>query len=222
MKLALLTLLFFPLSIVASEQPLRYHCDNGTVLDISFFADSSGRPQATLHFVDQNVTLPSVPSASGALYRAGDVRLHTKGDEAIFDDSRGNLRRCSRQIPPQPTPKADPASSTFIEIRGNVTYRTRLALPPGALLTLVVRDAARAKTPSVLIEQQYELNDAQVPIPFSLLVDRDLIGKKSRLTVSARIETGKRLRFVSEKPMVVTAPGEPLEIVLKTVRSTPH
>lgn len=218
----LLCCLALPLTTFASaaDAPQRYTCDNGSALDISFFDDSSGRPQASLQFADQTMILPAVPATVGTAYRSGDIRLQARGDDAIFEDGHGNLRRCSRQVGTPPPKPAPAAASTFIDITGNITYRTRIALPPGAILTLIVQDAARAKTPAaVLVERRYELNDAQVPIPFNLLVDRDLVGKKSRLTVTARIESGKRIRFVSDKPYPVTDQTVPLEIMLKTVGS---
>src|SRR5574343_847889 len=106
-----------PLCAIAAEERTPYACNNGSRLDISYSADADGRPQATLHFADEAVVLPQVPAASGSLYRNGDIRLHTKGDDAVFEDGKGNLRRCSRgAAPPRPVPAAQPAaSSSFVD-----------------------------------------------------------------------------------------------------------
>lgn len=217
MKLHYLPLLLLPLCAIADDEKIPYSCDNGSHIDISFLADISGRPQATLHFADQAVILPQVPAASGALYRSGDIRLHTKGDDAIIEDGKSNLRRCLRgNTPPasaqpaQPTPPA--AASSFMEVTGTVGYLSRIALPPGAILTIRIQAAGRT-----LVDQRYELNGTQVPIPFSATVDRDLIGKKARLAITARIDAGGQTRFISDKvyPAIKNHQPQPIDIVLK-------
>lgn len=224
MKLHYLLPLLLPLCAIASEERVPYTCDNGSRLDISFSADTSGRPQASLHFADEAVILPQVPAASGALYRSGDIRLHTKDESAVLEDGKGNLRRCTRGTvaPATPQPAPQPGASSFIDITGSVTYLTRIALPPGAILTVRIQDTSRAGAPArTLVEQRYELNGAQVPIPFSATVDKDLLGKKTRLTVTARIEAGGKLRFISDKAYPALKDGQPVpvEMVLKPVTS---
>ena len=215
MKLRYLLPLLFPLGAIADEARIPYACDNGSHLDISYSADADGRAQATLHFADEALTLPQVPSASGALYRSGNIRLHTKEDSAVIEDAKGNLRRCSRgAVPPaKPQPAPPAAVSSFIDITGSVTYLARIALPPDAILTIRIQDAARAGAPArTLVEQRYELNGAQVPIPFSATIDRDLIGKKTRLAVAARIEAGGKLRFISDKVYPALKDGQPIPV----------
>lgn len=222
--LLLLSLLFALPAQAAERQP--YACDNGSRLDISFAEDAEGRPQATLHFADEAMILPQVPAASGALYRKGDIRLHTRGDEAFFEDGKNNQRRCTRgTVPPAVAAVAQPAASSFIEIGGTVSYLARIALPPDAILIIRVLDTARAGAPArVLVEQRYELNGAQVPIPFSATIDRDLIGKKARLSVNARIEQQGKLRFISDRAYPPLKDGQPVpvDIVLKPAGRAPR
>ena len=214
MKIRYLLPVLFALSAHAAEDRQPYRCDNGSRLDISFATDADGRPQATLHFADEAMVLPQVPSTSGTLYRRGDIRLHTKEDEAIFEDGKSNLRRCRRgDTPPAAAQPAPPVTaSSFIDITGSVTYPARIALPPDAILTLRVRSGGRT-----LAEQRYELNGAQVPIPFSTTLDRDLIGKKANVTVSARIEHRGKPRFITDKAYPALRNGQPVpvNIVLK-------
>jgi putative lipoprotein len=211
---ALLLALLAPLCAFADDERITYTCDNSNRIDISFSADISGRPQATLHFADEAVVLPQVPATTGALYRSGDIRLATRGDDAIFEDGKGNLRRCSRgsvaPVPPQAAPQA--AASSFIDIAGSVTYLARIALPPDAILRIRIQSGRLT-----LVEQSYQLNGAQVPIAFSATVDRDLMGKKAAATVSARIDSAGQTLFVSSKPYPVMKNGQPvpIEIVLK-------
>lgn len=218
MNLRPLLALLVPLCAMAGDERIAYICDNGSRIDISFLADISGRPQATLHFADEAMILQQVPAASGALYRNGDIRLHTRGDDAIFEDGKNNLRRCSRgsiapvspPIAPQPAPQ--PAASSFIDIAGSVSYRNRIALPPDAILNIRVQAGQRT-----LADLRYELNGAQPPFPFSATVDRDLIGKRASATVTARIEAGGRVLFRSEKPVAAIRRGQPVpaDILLK-------
>ncbi len=219
MKLRPLLPLLVPLCVFAGEERIPFACDNGSRIDISFSTNADGRPLASLHFADEAVILPLVPSASGALYRNGDIRLHTRDDDAILEDGKGNQRRCTRgTTPPASAPAAPPAAaSSFIDIAGRVTTLARIALPPDATLTVLVQDTGRPGKPLTLAEQSYALNGAQVPIPFAATVDRDLIGKKSRLIVVARIEAGRKLLFAGHKPYPV-APNEaapPFELLLK-------
>jgi putative lipoprotein len=147
MKFHYLPLLFIPILAIADDERIPYTCDNGNHIDISFFTDNSGRPQASLHFADETIVLPQVPSgASGALYRNGDIRLHTKGDDAIFEDGKRNMRRCARgNLPPAAPRPAPPAvASSFMEVTGHITYLTRNALPPDAILTVLIQEAAYA------------------------------------------------------------------------------
>ncbi len=219
MNLRPLLPLLIPFCVFAGEERIPYACDNGSRIDISFAVDTDGRPQAQLHFADEAVTLPQVPSASGALYRRGEIRLHTQGADAILEDGKGNQRHCTRGAnPPAGKTAASPAaSSSFIDVAGQVTYLARIALPPNATLTVRVDDAGRPGKPLTLAEQSYPLNGAQVPILFTATIDRDLIGPKSRLIVVARIEAGRKLLFAGNKPYP-TAQGEapaPFELLLK-------
>lgn len=196
----------------ADEARHRYTCDNGSRLDIAFSTEDSGRPQATLHFADGDVVLPLVPSGSGALYRTDPIRLHTKGNEALFEDGKGNTRRCQQgDTPPTvepapPTPNAD----SFLDVNGRIGYRSRIALPPDAVLIVRIRAAGRT-----LSEQRYELNGAQLPIPFTAMIDRSPLGKKSAIAVSARIEQGGRLRWTGSK--TYSSADLPLNLELKPV-----
>lgn len=222
MKLCPLIALLIPLCAFASDERIAYTCENekssASHIDISFSADISGRPQATLHFADEAVVLPQVPAASGTLYRSGDIRLHSRGDEAIFEDGKGNLRRCHRGNPPVSHQPAPPATSSFIDVAGSVTYLSRIALPPDAVLDLRIHAGRRT-----LVEQRYDLNGAQVPIPFSATVDRDLIGKKQQLAISARITGGGRLLFVSHKAIPTPLNGQAVPVKLRMNKvSRPH
>jgi len=217
----LLTALLLPLTAQADGERLAYSCDNGSRFDIGFSAPTDGRPQATLYFADGPVVLPQVPAASGALYRDGEIRLHTQGDEAQLEDGKGNRRLCRRGDTPPPSPVVSAAPSSFLDIAGNVAYHTRQALPPDAVLVVRIVDRSRGLT---LAEQRSELAGRQVPIPFATTIDRDLLGKKSRVFVSARIERHGRPLLVSDAyPALRDGQPQTIDIQLKPVkRGTPR
>ena len=218
MNLRPLLALLIPLCAMAGDEPIVYICENGSRVDIAFSADISGRPQATLLFADEAVVLPQVPAGSGELYRNGDIRLAIRGDEAVFEDGKSNLRRCSRgavaPVLPQAAPPAtpQPASSSFIDITGTITTLARIALPPNAILKIRIKSGRLT-----LVDQRYVLNGAQVPIPFSATVDRDLLGKKANSTIVARIEAGGKLLFAGNKtyPVQKNKQSQPVDIILK-------
>lgn len=215
----LLPLLLFSASGHADER-LSYACDHGESLLLSFGEAANGRPQAIIHRPAGDLILPQVAAASGARYRADPVDLHTKGDEVLFDDGQGRQLRCARGTLPVAAAPAPTAASSFITLTGNVAYRSRNALPPAAILTIRVQDVARAGAPArVLAEQRYELNGAQVPIPFTATIDRDLIGKRARVQVAARIEVGGKLRYINDRAYPALKDGQPLplDIQLKPV-----
>lgn len=221
MKLKYLPLLLLPLTALADGEHLSYRCDNDSRIELSFATGSDGRPQATLHLPDGDLTLPQVPTPSGALYRADDIRLHTRDNAAIFDDGKGNVRRCTQGAAPLTQPaNTAPAVSSFLDITGSVSYRQRMALPPDAILVVRVQDTARAGAPArTLAEQRIELGGRQVPVAFSTTIDRDLIGKSARVTVSARVERRGKLLFVSDRAYPALRNGEPnpVDIQLKQV-----
>lgn len=221
MKLKYLPLLLLPLTALAAGEGLPYGCDDGSHIDIAFATGSDGRPQATLHFPDSALTLPQVPAASGALYRADDIRLHTRDNTAIFEDGKGNVRRCTQGAVPLAQPaNTAPAVSSFLDISGSVSYRQRMALPPDAILVVRVQDTARGGARArPLAEQRIELGGRQVPVAFSTTIDRDLVGKSARVTVSARVESRGKLLFVSDKAYPALRNGEPnpVDIQLKQV-----
>lgn len=217
--LAALLLTLLPYSAQADDERVAYTCDNGSRIEISFPTASDGQPLAILHFADEAISLRQVPAPTGALYRNETIRLHTKDDVAAFEDGKGNVRRCQRGTAPQSmAPSTAAANSSFIDIAGQVSYLSRIALPPDAVLIVRIQDTARALT---LAEQRIALSGQQVPIAFQTTIDRDLIGKKARIVVTARIERRGKPLFISDRITPTLEPGQPrpLDILLKPVGS---
>jgi putative lipoprotein len=201
MKKLLITLALLPGLSFAGDPATTYTCDDGSKMTVAISADPDGRPLATLNIGGKSQTLALIPSASGTHYRGDGANYYSKGDDAIFVDEKDKMRRCTKgDNPPQVAKSPAPAVSSFVDIGGSVTYLQRIALPPDAVLIIRAQDTSRADAKAItLAEQTIELAGQQVPINFQLTVDRDLIGKKARLTLSARIERRGKLLFINDK-----------------------
>ncbi|WP_371325003.1 YbaY family lipoprotein [Dechloromonas sp. ZY10] len=194
--------LTFPLTSLAET----WHCGPDR-LSIDFGEAADGRPQATLRFADGEVVLPQVPAASGTLYRNEAVRLHVKGDEALFEDGRGNHRNCQRG-------EIVAASSSFLDVSGQIAHHSRIALPADAQMIVQVIDRQRPKKPLTLAEKHFRLGGAQSPFPFATTVDRDLLGTNPQLVVRARIERRGSILLAGEQALDPARP-DTLDLVLQ-------
>ncbi|MGE5469345.1 MAG: YbaY family lipoprotein [Bacteroidota bacterium] len=227
MKLRLLPLLCLPFAAFAQNAAERvvYTCDNGSRIEISRITGSDDRPLAVLHFADETLTLPQVPAAAGVLYRDDAIRLHIRDEQALFEDGRGNTRRCSQgdSAPATAVASRSPAApSSFIDITGSVSYRQRSALPPGAVLVVRVQNLAGGTARS-LAEQRIALAGQPLPIAFATSIDRDLLGKKPHVGVSAYIEHGGHRLFASGQHYPTLSNGEAShqDILLQAVNRVP-
>ncbi|ADE55526.1 YbaY family lipoprotein [Coraliomargarita akajimensis] len=101
------------------------------------------------------------------------------------------------------------------EIRGVVSYRERIALPPGAVMTVALEDVSRMDVAAtVLASTQVELNDAP-PHAFTLPYDPAEIQDRMRYGLRVRIEVDGQLRFINDRHIDPFADDEALSIVLK-------
>jgi putative lipoprotein len=213
--LPLLCLFVFALAHAQSGR-VTYTCDDGSSIAAEFKTGGTGRPQATLFLEGREIVLPLVPAASGALYRDGDLRFHTKGPDALLENGKNPMRRCTSGDTPPPAPT--PAPSAFVNIGGSITWHATSALPPDAVLIVRIQDTARADAPALtLAEQRIGLAGNPLPIPFKLTIDRDLIGKNAQITVAARIERKGKLLFISDSIHRAFSDGQPRQVDIKLV-----
>ena len=114
---------------------------------------------------------------------------------------------------PAPTP------STRAVVTGSVTYRERVALPPGATVTVRLQDVSRADAPAEVLAEQVIVPTTQVPVPFALEYDPARIDARHRYSVGARIEVDGKPWFVSDTHNGVLTQGEPtsVEVVVRRV-----
>ena len=201
----------------AAEERVRYTCDDGSRFEAEFMTGGAGRPQANVFMSGMEITLPLVPAASGALYRADGIALHTKGDDALLDDGKNPKRRCTRGELPTSAAIVQPpaASANFAEFSGSVAYTAHSTLPPEAMLIVRIQDISRADAKALtLAEQRIDLAGQKVPIPFNLTVDRALLSKNAQITVTARIERGNTLLFINDTIYPALKDGEPQRVAI--------
>lgn len=110
-------------------------------------------------------------------------------------------------------------------VTGTVTYRERIALTPGAKLTVQIRDSSYAGAAAELIAEQVISDPGQVPISFEVDYDADDIESRNTYSVSARIEESDgRLAFINDTTHEVITRGNPknVNMVLVLVEPPPE
>lgn len=92
-------------------------------------------------------------------------------------------------------------------VTGTITYRERMALPPGSTVEVTLEDVSRADAPAEVIARLRESTPGQPPIPFQLSFDPNRINARNRYAVRARIFDGARLLFTSTTTTLVLTQG---------------
>lgn len=95
-------------------------------------------------------------------------------------------------------------------VTGQVSYRERIALPPGAMVTIRLHDV----TDSVLIAEQGLDDPGQVPITFRVEYDSTLIQPRHTYQLSGEIRVNGELWFQSTDVYEVITGGSPQHVVL--------
>jgi len=100
-------------------------------------------------------------------------------------------------------------------VSGTVFYRERMALPPGAALTVQLADVSKADAPADVIATETKILTTQVPVPFSLSYDPQAILQQHTYVVQARIEVEGKLRFISTTSNPVITNGKPTTVDIR-------
>lgn len=108
---------------------------------------------------------------------------------------------------------------------GEVTYRERIMLPPGAKVWVRLEDVSRADAPAELIAAQLIEPKTQVPIPFSLIYDPASILPNHRYAVRAEIRSSDdALLWTTTEQYGVLGEGQPsgdISMVLQRAKAAP-
>jgi putative lipoprotein len=117
------------------------------------------------------------------------------------------------------TTKAEPTAT----VRGEVTYRERIAVPPGAQLEVLLLDVSRADAPSQTISGVTLSDIGQPPYPFEIAYPPDQIVSSHQYVVRASLTHDGRLLFTTDQAYPVITRGHPTEVqlVLKRVGAQP-
>ena len=97
-------------------------------------------------------------------------------------------------------------------VTGVVTYLPRIALPPDAVVHVMVQNTSIADAPPevTLLGEQYITDPGQVPIPFAVKYNPADVDERANYGVRARIEDGNgRLLFMNTQSVPVLTFGNP-------------
>ena len=105
-------------------------------------------------------------------------------------------------------------------VRGTVSYRERVALPPDAVVEVWIADVSPMALAAPLIAETTVLAEGrQVPIPFELSYDASRIVADHVYAVKAAIRTAGQILFAMETEHHVITQGNPTEVELWLVRA---
>jgi putative lipoprotein len=129
------------------------------------------------------------------------------------------LAACGDEAEPMTEAKQKPDNSLMRVISGEVWYRERIALPPGAEVTVTLEDQSRADVPATVITDYTHIVDGQGPYSFRLVYDPAAIDERMTYGLRAKIEHEGKLMFTSAEYVDPFA-GEPGEAVRIMVSRT--
>lgn len=84
-------------------------------------------------------------------------------------------------------------------VRGQASYRERIALPPAAVFEATLEDVSRAGAKAEVLGRVRLQNPGQVPIHFEVPNDPAKIDDRYSYAVRARILRGERLLFTTDR-----------------------
>ena len=113
----------------------------------------------------------------------------------------------------QEEPEQTPDNSLMRVISGEVFYRERMALPPGAEVIVTLEDQSRADAPATLITDYTHIVDGPPPYPFRLVVDPSAMDERMRYGLRAKILNDGELMFTSTEHVDPFAEG-PIRIMV--------
>lgn len=97
-------------------------------------------------------------------------------------------------------------TSPTLSIKGALTYRERIAVPPDSVAVVELRDSTSADA-AVVAEQRIVLAGKQVPVPFELSVERAALTAGQAYIVRGAILQGAHARWASAP--IAIEPAQP-------------
>ena len=107
------------------------------------------------------------------------------------------LSGCGGQEKGMESAAAEPAEPVMATIEGNVTYRERMMLPPGARVEVQLQDVSRADAPAEVLAEVQLTPEGGPPYPFAIEYDKARIQPNMRYALRAKISVGDQLMFTT-------------------------
>ncbi len=101
-------------------------------------------------------------------------------------------------------------------IEGEVFYRERMMLPPGAEVEVQLQDISRADALATVMATVIQRPESGPPYPFAIEYDPGTIDPRMRYALRATISLGDKLLFTSTEYIDPFA-GNPLKIMVQRV-----
>lgn len=112
-----------------------------------------------------------------------------------------------------------PAQPSQKTLSGEVTYRQRIALVPGAVIEVSLDDVSLADAPATRLgSMTITTKGENVPIPFTISYDASVVRPQHSYAVSARITIDNQLRWISTTRHSVLTQGNPVDKVTIVVQ----
>ncbi len=108
------------------------------------------------------------------------------------------------------------------EVKGTISYRERLALPPDAVLEAALQDVSKADAPAVIVAQITVKQLGSPPIPFVISYNPSVIDAGHRYAIRARILASEQLLFTTDETQPVLTGSVPDEVSLLLGRAGPE
>jgi putative lipoprotein len=106
--------------------------------------------------------------------------------------------------------------ATVARIEGNVMYRERMMLPPGAEVEVQLQDISKADAGATVLATVLITPQSGPPYNFAIEYDPSTIDPRMRYALRATISRGERLLF-SSTDYIDPFKGNPVEIVVQRV-----
>lgn len=96
-----------------------------------------------------------------------------------------------------------------VKVSGVITYRERIAMPKGAVVTARLVDVTIAESQPIVLCEQVIRAPGQVPVPFVLTTDSSKISENRNYAVEATITAGGQARWRNNQRYGVITRGNP-------------
>jgi copper homeostasis protein (lipoprotein) len=108
------------------------------------------------------------------------------------------------------------------QVKGNATYRERMALPPNAVFEATLEDVSKADAAAEVIGRARIEQPGNPPIRFEITYDPSGINPKHRYAVRARILVDGKLFFITDQsyPVLTAGKGNEVALLLRRVGSS--